>query len=84
MCLRVSGIMGLLSPGGRLCRGIRGDVCRQGFCGPILFPGALGGSNSPESSRLYKWIVDAIGLLNDFVKQVVNNWRDSGLHRWAT
>ena len=38
----------------------------------------------PDQHGFYKWVFDALGLLDDFVKQVVIVRREAGLRRWAT
>ena len=37
----------------------------------------------PDLHGFYKWVLDAVGLLNDFVWQVVVVRWDSGLRSWA-
>ena len=44
---------------------------------------ALGTLDSSDLHGFYKWVFDALGVFNDFVRQVVNTRKDSGLHRWA-
>ena len=31
----------------------------------------------------YKWVFDALALLDDFTRQVVVSRKDAGLHRWT-
>ena len=38
----------------------------------------------PDVQGFYKWIFDSLGLLNEFVRQVVTSRRDSGFRSWAT
>ena len=44
-----------------------------------LFPGSL----HPDLHGFYKWVFDALPLLNDFTRQVVVSQKDAGLHEWA-
>ena len=60
-----------------------GAVCRQGPCGPVCTLEPWEGWIPPDLHGFFKWIFDALQFLNDFVKQVVIDRRDPGLHRWA-
>ena len=69
--------------GGMLCRGIGGLCVVRAFVSQWV-PWRLGGWILPDLHGFHMWIFDALGPLNDFVQQVVNNWRNSGLRRWAS
>ena len=60
-----------------------GSVCRHGPCGPIS-------SLSPWDRWIHqnlhgfcKWVFDYLGLLNDFLKQVVVSRRATGIRKWT-
>ena len=59
------------------------SVCEQCPGGPIRTLEPWTHWIPPDLHGFYKWMFDALGLLNDFVKQVVVTRRDSGLRRWA-
>ena len=46
-------------------------------------PGALGTLDLPYLHGFYKWVFAALGVLNNFVMQVVVTRRDAGLRGWA-
>ena len=56
-------------------------AARATRAGPFL--AALCQLGSPWLPGIYKWVFGTLGLLDDFVEQVVVVRRGSGLHRWA-
>ena len=54
----------------------------RGPVGPCA-PWRLGFLGSPRICT-FKWVLDALSLLNDFVRQVVVSRGDAGLIGWAT
>ena len=61
-----------------------GPGCRQGPCGPVctLEPWVVW--IQQDLHAFQKWVFDTLELLSDFVRRVVKDRRDAGLHRWAT
>ena len=55
------------------------SVCDQGLGDPLRTS-----LDSSRSSWVLQVVFDALGLLNDFVKQVVLARTDSGFREWAT
>ena len=58
-------------------------VCRQSPSGLIRYLEPWVHWILLDLLGFYKWVFDALGVLNDLVRQVVVTRRDSGLHRWA-
>ena len=59
-----------------------GGVCRHGPCGPIstLHPWDIW--LPPDLHGFYRWVFDALDVLNGFFRQVVVSRRDEGIRRW--
>ena len=53
-------------------------VCRQGPCGPVHTPGALGGVDSPDLHCFYRWAFDALELLNGWTRGCIDGLSGSG------
>ena len=68
---------------GMLLQRIWAAVCRHGPCGPICSLDPWNGWVSPYLHGFYKWIFDALDVLNDFTRQVVVSRRVAGLHKWS-
>ena len=64
--------------------GIGGAVCRQGPCGPMRTLEPWVRRSPPDLRGFCEWVFEALGMLNDFVRQVVVARWDSGLRCWAT
>ena len=81
MYLKVSSSKGSPRQGGMRYRGI-GVLCviraLLGRCQPWV------GWILPDLHGFYKWVFDALELLNAFVKHVVTDRREAGIRRWAT
>ena len=58
-------------------------VCGHGPCGPISSLGPWDRWIPPDLHGFYKWVFDSLGLLNDFLKQVVIARRDIGIRKWT-
>ena len=58
-------------------------VCRHGPCGPISSLSPWDRWIHPDLHGFEKWVFDSLGLLNDFLKQVVVSRRDLGIRKWT-
>ena len=58
-------------------------VCRHGPCGHISSLSPWDRWIRSDLHGFYKWVFDSLGLLNDFLKQVVVSRRDIGIRKWT-
>ena len=57
-------------------------VCRHGPCGPISSLHPWDNWLPPDLHGFYRWVFDALDVLNGFFRQVVVSRRDEGIRRW--
>ena len=58
-------------------------VCCQVPCGPLRSLEPWVRWVPPDVHGFYRWVFDSLGMHNEFVRQVVTSWRDSGVRCWA-
>ena len=63
--------------------GYWGAVCRHGPCGPITSLHPWDDWIPLDVHGFYKWVFDSLGLLSDFLRQIVVSRRDIGIRKWA-
>ena len=60
-----------------------GAVCRHGPCGPISSHHPWDDWLPPYLHGFFKWVFDALEVLNGFLCQVVVSRRDDGIRKWT-